>query len=151
MKKIFSFIFTFLIVLFFTFINISFAFEPSSYEIYNGIDVSEWQRSVNFREVKENSQLKALVYNDLRLIFRTPQLFMNCVAILLYVPILLILLILSNNISGLSEIINNNEKLVIVSIYLITVLLISIGNVSITSISREGKDILVSKYIPASK
>lgn len=108
----------------------------------------EKNKKRGFREVKENSQLKALVYKDLRLIFRTPQLFMNCVAILLYVPILLILLILSNNISGLSEIINNNEKLVIVSIYLITVLLISIGNVSITSISREGKDILVSKYIP---
>lgn len=53
MKKIFSFIFTFLIVLFFTFINISFAFGPSSDEIYNGIDVSEWQKIINFREVKE--------------------------------------------------------------------------------------------------
>ena len=53
MKKLFCFIFTFLITLLFIFINISFAFGPSSDEIYNGIDVSEWQRSVNFREVKE--------------------------------------------------------------------------------------------------
>lgn len=53
MKKIFSFIFTFLIVLFFAFINISFAFAPSSNELYNGIDVSEWQKNINFREVKE--------------------------------------------------------------------------------------------------
>lgn len=53
MKKLFSFIFIFLIVLFFTFINVSFAFAPSSNELYNGIDVSEWQKIINFREVKE--------------------------------------------------------------------------------------------------
>lgn len=37
-----------------TYINISFAFGPSSNKIYDGIDVSQWQRNINFKKVKED-------------------------------------------------------------------------------------------------
>ena len=47
-----------IILLFFLFVNIClyvvYAFPPSSSELYNGIDVSEWQGEINFNEVAGN-------------------------------------------------------------------------------------------------
>lgn len=66
MKKIFSFIFTFLFI--FVLTNVSFAFGPSTDKLYNGIDISQWQRTINFKEVKEDNievvYIKASQGND---------------------------------------------------------------------------------------
>lgn len=54
MKKIFTFIFTFFMISFFSLTYCSYAFGPSDDKLYNGIDVSTWQGTINFREVKED-------------------------------------------------------------------------------------------------
>lgn len=54
MKKICTFIFTFFMISFFSFSCCSYAFGPSDDRLYNGIDVSTWQGTINFREVKED-------------------------------------------------------------------------------------------------
>ena len=51
MKKIFIILPIFILVLF-TCITCSLAFGPSSTNIYNGIDLSQWQKEINFIEVK---------------------------------------------------------------------------------------------------
>lgn len=47
-------IFLFTIIVSFFFTGVCLAFEPSSNEIYNGIDVSEWQEIIDFKKVKED-------------------------------------------------------------------------------------------------
>lgn len=52
MKKSFIF-YAFLVLIIFS--NIAFAFEPASNIIYNGIDVSQWQRKINFSKVADDN------------------------------------------------------------------------------------------------
>ena len=53
MKKIFIILPIFLLYLF-SINNSSLGLEPSNNKIYNGIDVSQWQRNINFKDVKED-------------------------------------------------------------------------------------------------
>ncbi len=68
MKKSIIFIYIFALIFLFTFINYSLAFSPSSNKIYNGIDVSQWQKNINFKEVKDDrveiAYIKASQGND---------------------------------------------------------------------------------------
>ena len=52
MKKTFIFSAFFIFIIF---SSVSFAFEPSSNTIYNGIDVSQWQRNINFSDVADDN------------------------------------------------------------------------------------------------
>lgn len=47
--------FLFMIIFLFLFTCTCLALEPSSNKIYNGIDVSQWQGNINFKEVKEDA------------------------------------------------------------------------------------------------
>ena len=51
-----------------SFLNISFAFGPSSTTIYNGIDISQWQQNIDFTKIKEDGieivYIKASQGND---------------------------------------------------------------------------------------
>jgi len=66
MKKIF--IFTSILLSLFILSYYSLAFGPSSDELYNGIDVSEWQKDIDFNKVKEDGieivYIKASQGND---------------------------------------------------------------------------------------
>lgn len=99
-----------------------------------------------------NSPRKALVKKDLKIIFRTPQFFINCVAMLIYMPAIFIVLFVSNgSISKLSEFVSASSErygFVIAIVFLATSLFICSAGTSYSSISREGKDFKVSKYIP---
>lgn len=47
-------LFLFTIIFSFFFTGICLAFEPSSNKIYNGIDVSQWQENINYKDVKKD-------------------------------------------------------------------------------------------------
>lgn len=61
-------IFLCIIIISFFFAGVCLAFEPSSDEIYNGIDVSQWQGNIDFKKVKEDAieivYIKASQGND---------------------------------------------------------------------------------------
>lgn len=97
--------------------------------------------------VVKNSKLKTLVIRELRTILREPSNFINCVVMILYMPIFLFIFILrGKSIDMFPQ--RTIDLWVVTSTYLATSLTV-IGNaVAATALSREGKDILVSKYIP---
>ncbi|MDS0525346.1 hypothetical protein NNC19_06625 [Clostridium sp. SHJSY1] len=102
---------------------------------------------------KSNSPIKALVLKDIKLIFRTPQFFINCVAMLFYMPAIMGIAFFAKGSDGLGKAIAGKENLygyVIVAILFFSVMCISAGWAASTAISREGRDIIVSQYIPIS-
>lgn len=98
------------------------------------------------------SPRRALVFKDIKFILRTPQLFLNCIAMQLYVPISLIaLLFATGQFYSLREIIENNNILsakILIVVFVMVGLFISVGGAGTTAISRDGTDFIVYKYIP---
>lgn len=91
------------------------------------------------------SPLVTLAIKDIREIFRTPTFFMNCVVMIVYFPTLI--LIFSG--SGLDSFIDIIKGPYIISGSVIFIALsIAGGSAASTCISREGKNIMVLKYIP---
>jgi len=104
--------------------------------------------------IKISSPLKALVIRDIKIMFRTPTFFINCIAMILYLPAILGVAMLSNgNIAYIRNLLNNNTSIygfVIVGTFVFASMCIMTGGASATALSREGRDFIVSKYIPVS-
>lgn len=106
--------------------------------------------------IKEASEPKSvvstLVFKDIKLILRTPQFFMNCIAMLLYVPAILGIIVATNGgINSFLSIFDNYKKLgscVIAMSFLVTVLCISTSGAGYSALSREGKDFVFLKHMP---
>ena len=102
--------------------------------------------------IKKSTPLKALAIKDLKMIFRTPQFFINCVAMLLYMPAIFGVMLISNKgISKLGAILEGSNEWnsrILVLIFIAVAMSISAGGAGITALSREGKDFIISKYIP---
>lgn len=100
----------------------------------------------------ENSPVKAFIKKDIKIILRTPHFFINCIAMLIYMPVILGVMLLSNGgLQKIRDIIAGNPKyygLILVIIMMGSVLCIASGGAGLTALSREGKDFIVSKYIP---
>lgn len=104
--------------------------------------------------IKKNSPIKALVLKDIKIVFRTPQFFINCVAMIFYMPAIMIVVILSGGIKDYIIFgINNIETYgyVLIGIFSLTTFSISSGGTALTAISREGKDYIAKQYIPISE
>ena len=103
---------------------------------------------------KRSTPLKALVIKDLKIMVRTPQFFINCIAILLYMPAIFGVMLFSNGgIAKLSEVIqtsNSWDSRILALVVIAVAIFISAGGAGVTALSREGKDFMVSKYIPVS-
>jgi len=102
---------------------------------------------------KKNSPIKALVIRDIKVILRTPQFFINCVAMLFYLPAILGMTMLSNGqLDHARNLLSKNDTsfygIAIVAAFIIGTICIMSGGAATTAISREGKDFIVSKYIP---
>jgi ABC-2 type transport system permease protein len=102
---------------------------------------------------KKNSPIKALVIRDIKIIFRTPQFFINCVAMLLYMPAILGMGIFSNGqINHIKSLLSTNGTslygIAIVAAFIVGTTCVMGGGAGSTALSREGRDFLVSKYIP---
>jgi ABC-2 type transport system permease protein len=104
--------------------------------------------------IKINSPLKALVSRDIKIMFRTPTFFINCVAMIFYMPAILGVAMLSNgNVAHIRKLLNNNTSIygfVIVGAFMFASMCIMTGGASATVLSREGRDFIVSQYIPVS-
>ena len=104
--------------------------------------------------IKRSTPLKALVMKDLKIILRTPQFFINCIAILFYMPAIFGVMLFSNGgiteLSKLIESTNTWDSRILALIFIAVSMFISSGGAGVTALSREGKDFMVSKYIPVS-
>lgn len=103
--------------------------------------------------IRANSPIKALVLKDIKLLFRTPQFFINCIAMIFYMPAIFGLAFFTKGSDYLGEKLVGKENLygyVIVGILIFSIMSILSGGAASTAISREGKDLMVSKYIPIS-
>lgn len=101
--------------------------------------------------IKETSPLKALIAKDMKIILRTPQFFMNCIAMILYMPAIFLITGFNGGISSLRQSISQGKfeaSYILVIVFSIIILCITSGGAATTAISREGRDVMVSKYIP---
>lgn len=102
--------------------------------------------------IKENSPIRALVLKDIKVIIRTPRFFMSSIAMLFYMPAILGMSIFSKGSLGeIRELLassgNKFYAIFLVGIFGLSAFC-SLGAAGYTAISREGKDFIVSKYIP---
>lgn len=106
------------------------------------------------KNITQNSVLKTWVIKELKLLFRTPAYLLNCVSTIILIPILLIIPVISNggisNIMEVGSFLSNPEKftLVIGGFFGIIAFITGTNPTAATSISREGDNIFISKYLP---
>ena len=104
--------------------------------------------------IKVNSPIKALVKRDIKVVLRTPQFFINCIAMIVYMPAILGVAMLSRGqLSKFRSLLNNGTGwygIAIAISFIVGALCIMCGGAGLTALSREGKDFIVSKYIPVS-
>lgn len=105
------------------------------------------------KKLKTNSPIKAIVLKDLKVLLRTPQFFINCIAMLIYVPAIFIVCFFTNGtMDWITKLLTSSDPkscaMAVAIIFLATSLFVSGGRTASTSLSREGKDFMVSMYIP---
>lgn len=105
--------------------------------------------------VKVSSPTISYLIKEIRLLVRTPSYFLNCVLINFLVPVLLIIpfFLQSRNLNAPPpwESIPHNSKLQIIIMVIISsiAIFLAVTNaITATSLSREGKQFFISKYIP---
>lgn len=98
--------------------------------------------------IKEKSPIVTLAIKDVKMILRTPTFFINCVVMLLYFPLIIGVTFIGIDMSRFGY---NISSHMIVSLTMATIILSIIGgSAATTCLSREGRNIIVSKYIPIS-
>ena len=99
-----------------------------------------------------NSPLKALVKKDIKIIMRTPQFFINCVAMIFYMPAIIGVAMLSGGqLSEFRTLLSRGTEWYAIAIVIAFIggsACVMTGGAGATALSREGKDFIVSKYIP---
>ena len=105
----------------------------------------------------QNSLLKAYTMKELKVLFRTPAYFMNCILINFFWPVIILLPAFANSgdISSLgmiSKLIDDPKMIPIILAGAIgAIVFVSSSNaIASTAISREGKGLFVNKYMPIS-
>lgn len=102
--------------------------------------------------VRTSSPVKALVMRDIKIVFRTPQFFINCIVMLVYMPAIMGMGLFARG-SNIGELLSESTKyygFALVAAFGFATLAIATGGAASTAISREGKDFMVSRYIPVS-
>jgi len=125
-----------------------------------GISETASKRKVlSKRELGKNTRMSPVVYSytikELKLLFRTPVYFLNCILMNFLWPIFLMLPIIAqpksaNNLTSLIPYIQNSSSgPMVISAALACGIFITASNmITSTSISREGKNLFFIKYIP---
>ncbi|MGL4850325.1 MAG: putative ABC transporter permease subunit [Clostridium sp.] len=97
--------------------------------------------------IRETSILRALIMKEFKVVFRTPVFLINCVVMLFYIPVIYIFIIFSNAFSSPYW----HVGFVVIGASTISIMIgMSSGSAASTALSREGENIVVSKYIPVS-
>ncbi|MDT8717256.1 hypothetical protein IAI10_11360 [Clostridium sp. 19966] len=109
------------------------------------------------KSVKQNSHFKAFLGKELKILFRTPIFLINCVLTDFIVPIMLIVGIVTSgkglNLSKVGSLADkltdlNSLGVIFVIIFAIGLAMSGMNGIASTSISREGQNIFVIKYLP---
>lgn len=102
--------------------------------------------------IKTNSPLKALVQKDIKILIRTPQFFINCIAMIFYMPAIMGVAFLSGGkLTEFRTFLSDGTKwygMAIVIAFIAGTSCIMAGGAGATALSREGKDFIISRYIP---
>ncbi len=103
----------------------------------------------------QNSSFKAYTIKEIKILFRTPAYFMNCVIINFLWPVFILLSSVlnpeeGNSLEMISGLVAQSDKApIILAGAIAAIVFISSSNaIAATSISREGKNLFVNKYIP---
>ena len=110
------------------------------------------------KTVKQNSAWKAFMQKELRILFRTPAYIMNCVISSFIWPVVMGIGIFSSGsindpeLQGIIGVFKNTRALGVLLVALFALSLVFSGGngIASTSISREGQNLYVSKYLPIS-
>lgn len=107
------------------------------------------------RNTTQSSSVKVYLLKELKLLFRTPIYFMNCVLINFLWPIFILIPLFSQKgdtgqIAQISKLLKDGKGAgIALGIFFAFVVFASCSNgISSTSISREGKNLFILKYIP---
>lgn len=122
-------------------------------------EISSKRKELTVKELKKsvsrNSSIKALTIKELKILFRTPIYFMNCILMNFLWPVFILIPIFTqpemmNNIGEVAVLARDPKFIgLIVGISLSASLFLSSSNgITSTAISREGKNLFISKYIP---
>ncbi len=99
------------------------------------------------KAVVRSSVRKAMVLRELRTILRDPSNFINCVVMIVYMPIFIFIFFIKGNIlAGDTQL--AKDTIIMAATFIVTALTIAGNSVASTALSREGKEIFISKYIP---
>ena len=103
------------------------------------------------------SPLKAYTIKELKLLFRTPIYFMNCILINILFPIILVIPFITQSqsdseLDSLKVLVQsgNYEGIIVVVGFVASIMISTINSITSTSISREGQNFYISKYLPVS-
>ncbi|WP_139903501.1 putative ABC transporter permease subunit [Clostridium thermarum] len=110
------------------------------------------------KTIVQSSALKAFMMKELKILFRTPSYLMNCVISSFMWPIILGIGIFSSGslnsreIKGLMEALKDTRLLgiILVALFAMSVVFSGGNGIASTSISREGNNLFISKYLPIS-
>lgn len=128
-----------------------------------GISESGSSRKMNIDEIKrksvKNSKLNTYLAKEIKLLFRTPIYFLNCVITNFLWPIFFIILPLTQSsgsddlgmdiISGLAQK-TEHGGIVLAMIFAFTIFIAGSNGITSTAISREGQQLYINKYLPIS-
>ena len=104
-------------------------------------------------KVSNKSPIKSLVIRDIRIVFRTPQFFINSIVMMLYMPIFLTIIYVANgSFTDVKGIILSGKynSVIIVGAFLLAAFSICSAGGGRKCLSREGSDFVFSKIIPIS-
>lgn len=118
------------------------------------------------KAVRKSSQIKAYVVKELKLAFRTPIYFMNCIMLSVIWPLILVIPMLAGIFRGSGETSEAEGEMTItqmlaqhpevlagicmMAVFGLTVFAVSFSMLNNTAVSREGKNVIFMKYIPMS-
>lgn len=109
------------------------------------------------RKSIRSSVMRSYVMKEIRILFRTPAYFINCILMNFIWPIFLIIPIFTqpNSMSGIGAMVGVMQKqgisgTVFVAFFGVMLFVSSSNGIAATSISREGENVFFNKYIPVS-
>ncbi|MBU3145920.1 ABC transporter permease [Clostridium sp. CF012] len=107
------------------------------------------------KNTTQNSSLKVYIFKELKLLFRTPIYFINCVIMNFLWPVFLLIPIFSQKggsaqLKMLTEFLQNSKSSgIALGGFFAFMMFVSCSNaIATTAISREGKNLYILKYIP---
>jgi ABC-2 type transport system permease protein len=118
----------------------------------------ELKKEVLDKSTKEKSQLMTWFNKEMVLLFRTPAYLLNCISTIVIIPVVMLIPMLSqgggiDNISKhVGEILSEPKSynIVIAVAFAVIIFFTASNPVASTSISREGDNVYVSKFLPVS-